>query len=231
MKIKRLIIIVAVLVALSVTTALAYGDDIRQFVFGRSSIAQVESIDDRTKITNETASMGVGIRNSSFFNAEQYIGKSSFSTIDELRQAASFDVREPLFLPGNTVLNNVAGSRFTEEEHIYAAMFDYSIRHTPSYVQKGDVYVLENFSEVFSGFSGFSLSQCFVGHDAYLEIDTLYTFEKVMIGDCEASVVFQSDDNTEITSLYWQKNGVVYILHSYGASLDLDTMTAIAESV
>jgi hypothetical protein len=213
----RPVLIGAVIIALSISTALAA--DLPGFI--RSlMVAQVETIDVTGVLVDETASMGADLRISGSYNVEHYTGERSFSTIYELRQAAAFDVLEPRYVPDNVELGNVSGILFAEE-HILGTTFDY--------VSFGDTI-----NDVTEFSLQFSLVQLFVGTDGFLEIETLNIVQREMVGDVEAFIVRrdESGDSTlSATSLYWQVDDIVYIIHSYRDRLTIDTMIAIAESL
>ncbi len=201
-------LIATVLLAAFVTTAFAYGDIIRQFVFGSAKIEQVEEI-----LPRDGDNMGGHIVSSYGFTGNQYRsaykGVTEFDTVSELAAAAEFEVKVPSFLPKNATLNQIFGSRFTKEEKIYEAHLGYSIE-----------WVAERTHTI----SNLNLLQFYIG-DERMDIQTIKPIQKVMIGDCEASAIL--DDGIE---LIWVKDGIVYQL-SCSTLLDLDTMISIAESI
>jgi hypothetical protein len=213
----RPIIVGAIIFALTVSTALAA--DLPGFIRGLI-IAQVETVDDARELVDETASTGADFRVGESINIEHYVGERSFSTINELRQAATFVIKEPRFIPDNVELGNLSGMLFAEE-NIYGATFDF--------LSFGDTI-----NDVTEFSLQFSFVQLFVGADGYLEIETQNIVQQVMVGDVEAFIVRrdESDESTlSAISLYWQVADVVYIIHSYRDSLTVDTMIAIADSL
>lgn len=191
----RAAILAAVFAALSLTTAFAYGDEIigalRQFMFGDSSAAQFEVIDEdiiiRFTIINRSGLVEPGVING-------YIG---FSTMEEARQAAPFTVREPLYLPENAVLDMVNVARCKDGSYGYDVQIGYTI-------------------ELPDGNGRLDLFQYYAGPDAYIELDTTYSIQKTAVGGIEASVLQGEGD----TYLYWIKDDVLYELFSRAYDLE-----------
>ena len=225
----RPLLIASVIIIAVATTALAYGEEILQFIFAQ----QVENVDNEMQIflydSDETITMGISIINS-HIDIEQFIGVLEFSTIDELRQAAAFDVKLPTYLPADILhlgQNTISGLAFNEDERIYAVSIGYNSFR--------EVWVNEQIDEQDEQIY-FELNQFFLGNEGQFVIETLSPFQRVMIGGSEGIVIHRTNDNPDLAfsstlSMYWQKRGVLYIISSYGDGLDIDTMIKIAESL
>ena len=224
----RPLLIASVIIIAVATTALAYGDDIWQLIFAQ----QVENVDSEMQIflydSDETITMGVSIINSNidFFKPKGII---DFSTLDELRHAAAFDVRLPSYLPADIMHlthSYISGLTYDEDEKIYGVTIGYSF-FEDEWIDEPQIEKRIHFD----------FNQFYMGIEGQLHIETLSPFQRVMIGSSEGIVIHNTDNNPDpdlvwsVLSMYWQKNGVLYIIHSYGEGLDIDTMIKIAESL
>jgi len=216
-KFRVLVITIAIFIVATATTALAYGDEIWQFIFA----GQVESVDEGLQIhlydISGTATMGVSLLNSKT-DLNQPTIMQEFTSLDELKQAAAFDLKLPSYMSADIEsLSNgyILGFKNIEDENIYAINIGYYF---------SDEEIL------------FDVSQLYLGDEGQLMVETIWPIEWIMVGDNEGLVIYSFYDGehqaySSNLSLYWQNNGILYILHSYGATLDLETMIKIAESI
>jgi hypothetical protein len=214
------LLVAATLVVVLASTAFAFSDEIRQFMFGTSKIEQVEGF-----CTVEFPLGQPVLRYTIQNGLYQLIPQRDedmveFSTVEELRQAAAFNVKEPN-IPLNAELCNVIGWKYTEEKQLYAAHLYYNI--------------IFNEADKFRERHTLSFRQYDAGPDAYFDVETVYPIQQVKIGKIEASLAWYQGEDSESMNLYWMKNGILYELGYYGLSPDrefgLDTLIAIAESV
>jgi len=212
----RTLLIAAAVLALSVTAAFAASGELRevisQVVFGRSGIKQVDEFGDGY----ENAYLYVRVWNNNYSCYSRYAGETEFQTLGELRQAASFEVKEPHYLLEGMELRDVYGFRFRRGDN----KFDV----------KGDYYGAWLWYEYDDG--GFGFHQYYVGADTFYEIETTNPIQKVMIGGAEAAVILRDmdgDGSVVWISMYWIKDGIAYEMES--PTFDLETMIAIAESI
>ena len=89
-------------------------------------------------------------------------------------------------------LENVAVQRYTDGTAGYDVYVHYRVE-TPD------------------GTDGLNVNQYFAGPDAYVELETVYPIQKVMVGDIEASLVYAEDSMTRYR-LYWLKDSILYEL-------------------
>jgi len=209
--------VVAVFIVVTATTALAYGDEIWQLIFAR----QVESVDDGLQIhlydSSDTATIGVSLLNSQF-DLNQPSIMQEFTSLDELKQAVAFDLKLPSYMPAdieNLHYSYILGSENIENGNIFAINIGYYFN---------DEKIL------------FDVSQFYLGDEGQLMVETVWPIQWTMVGDNEGLVIHSTYDGEHQAysgnlSLYWQNNGILYILHAYGATLDLETMIKIAESI
>ena len=212
--VKRSVGLKAALIAASITvfvlvTGFAYGAEIiatiQQFMFGESSAVQVEELNGGRGV------IGFRIVNRSLADSTKHDGVTQFTSIEEANQFATFTIKAPRYLPENVIgLEYVAVQRYTDGSAGY------------------DVYVHYRV-EIPNGTDGLNLNQYYAGPDAHVELETVHSIQKVMVGDIEASLVY-AEDSMARYSLYWLKDCILYELTS-GGSFDLETILAIAESV
>jgi len=232
----RTVLIAAIIAALTITTALAYGGVIQEFIFGDSRAVRVEVVEEpNTQGTAsywidgeeievvETEPMRIAVYNQ---NGVELIGRVSDTTPfyvglpmdgwDEWDdQYAPFTIRKPSYLPMDSALSLV---QLAQDEY-------------------GDaVAVTLNFT--FGGGSSWVLGQFYVGQEGYFELETTYPIEKVMIGDIEALLmempIAVSGVDQTWRVLTWMSDGYVFMLdHAADTTqgLDLETLIAIAESI
>jgi len=217
-KFHPLLVAASILIVVAATTALAYGEEIRQFMFGGSSITQVGEIENTFNLA------GVPIREVHIINGRypqmdwplNFEGWEKFSSQDELGQAAAFDVKTPGYLPETVDLNSISiyGAWYTSEKHIEFVFIEYG---GGSSIGNGVV----------------ALSQWYAGPDASFEIVTIYPIEKVMVNDAEAFLIIETiEENMERAILYWKQGSVLYELqYTVFDGMDLDILIAIAESI
>lgn len=206
----RTLLVAAALAALSVTAVFAYSGVLREFMFGDSTARQVEAAR-ADGFVNRNIFEHFELKNSDYSHTS--IKQISFSALDELRQEAAFDVKEPRLLPEGSELLQIFGVQYTESGYMYGAVFRY-------------------FSEFVNGrrydpLNSLILTQLYIGPGAYVEFDVVHPIEKVTVGDAEASVVIQNDSG--FLHIYWIQNGVLYGLA--GSGLDLGALITIADSV
>ena len=219
-----MLVLIIAIIALMATAGVAIANDGFKVIFGRSSIAQVESIDGGMQWINDYYGIGAVVKNSKYFNLDQYNDNySTFYDVDALREAVPFKINTPQYFPHPTVLERISAAHFTKDDVIYAAEFIYRI----SAVLPDRSYLSTDFI----------LSYNYVGSGAYLEIETLHNIQKTTVGNCDAALVFFEDaddpDFIAETSLFWIKDGILYVLNSdyKNKILDVDAMIAIAESI
>jgi hypothetical protein len=192
----------AVIVVLSLTTAFAYGEAIMTFMFGDSIAAQVHKID-----SDSDAVVRFRIVNESALASHIGNGLHEFDTVEEADQFGLMPVKAPDYLPENvTGLERVSIGK----------------------AEWGAIAVVTYRVEAPNRSSLLSIHQHYAGPDAYVELETIYAIQKIMIGGVEASVVY--DEHEDETQIYWIKDDVLLILYS-GKEYDLETLLAIAESV
>jgi len=259
---KRVLIAasLAIITALLLTTALAYGETIvetiRQIVFGDSSVSLVYD-PQNSNVEVDISENGMAIRTDAE-NTFKIIDRSvepgtdslsmklesgefeRFSNVEEANKIAPFTIMEPNILPENAELNKVLVYCYPDGTLSYDAMVLYLI----------DYEIFDAAGEVIGlGGGGITLIQRYAGPDAYIDGTVLYPFtvEKGMVGYNEAIMVntnmpelldMESDFGGDFLKLIsmtivWLKNGVCYEL---SASLpdyvcDKDILIAIAESI
>jgi len=197
-------LVAATLCVALVTSALAYGDAIWQFVFGSSSVRQVE-FDEYNVIFDGGRSVAIGrpsdgpnreIMNRSVPNIEltwedfHSLGYAegiteSFSSYDDLRQAAPFAVREPSYMPTDWKFTNAELFLYEDGSYSY------------------DVFSFYHKTDEFN--PSICIAQFFVGPDAYFDISVAESYEfyirpgvgfhhtnqieNIMVGDIEAMLI------------------------------------------
>ncbi|MDR2568989.1 MAG: DUF4367 domain-containing protein [Oscillospiraceae bacterium] len=119
------------------------------------------------------------------------------ASFDEIRALVSFDVQYPSYLPyeGHWDISVMSAYR------VYAA-----------YWFNGNTNPIHMF-------------QYFSGDDAYIKLASTHPIEKVMVGNIEATALFDGISNW----LYWMNDGIVFELFSN--TYDIDTLIVIAKSV
>ena len=156
-------------------------------------------------------------------------------TVEEISQRAMFTIKEPIYLShvrwlGRPYMRMYTLVSIDEDGYIYGVILTYS---SPAGLP-----------------FAFTLSQWYAGEDGYFEIETTNPIEKVMIGDIEALLVeYVIDDGGGILNprireadmikreLFWMQDGIVFSISGYEnvrtpfASIDLETLIAIAESI
>lgn len=197
-----------ILAALLLTTAFAYGEEIiavlSQFMFGRSSIAQVDSVDGgNAAIGFEIVNRSQTTENGDF----RYTSYVQFSSFDEANQVAPFDIKEPSYIPENAALNYIAVLQFKDKSYGYDVQASYTIEKT-------------------NGTGSFNLFLYYAGPGAYLNIETVEPIQVIMVGDTEASAIYTKDGTVH---MYWIQDEIVYELFS--TSYDTETLLKIAESI
>lgn len=218
----RAVVIAAVIAALVFTTAAAYRvqivDIIKQLVLEDSIATQVVYED-----MQQIGSFGVMNRTSLLEDEDYPLG--FFNTLEEARQAAPFYIREPLFLPDSVSgLRSVGVWRVKDPDmpDLHFVILNYDIP-----LDGGGIGLLE-------------LRQTFAGADAYIELETTGSVEKIMIGDIEAVLItYESGHNAYGTvntaaayTIWWLKDEIAYELNNeFSGKIDLNTMVAIAESI
>ncbi len=206
----RTVLVTAVLVTVFVTTAFAVSNALREIVFENHNIEQYEPGE-----INHDGIEGIvgtyGVRDS-YFNVSDYAGASTFNTVEELAEAAEFEVKEPSFLPENATLSQVVGVRYTEEEKIYEAHLGYHFERVTETSYHG--YMI-------------NFRQSYIGENARMEIKTVYPIQKVTVNGHEATAILENSQGD--IELYWMEGDMAY--HLLTGGLDLDTVIAIAESV
>ena len=205
-RIKAKTLLIAAVLSIAVTTvAFAHGEAIIQFMFGNSSIKQVEQVGEKS---SNAISMEIVNRSEHTWNHDRDYSSILFNSYDEANQSAPFEIKEPSYIPGNATLEKIAVPQFKDDK-----TFGYDVRITYNV-------------ELSNGNGMFGLFQYFTGPDAYLSIETVEGIEKVMVGDIDASVINWEGWGAH---LYWIKDEIVFELFS--SSYDLDILIAIAESI
>jgi hypothetical protein len=202
-RLKPLLAAAAMSVILAIS-AFAYGDSIRQFIFGNDNPARDNLVSFGT-INNMQISIGA-------FNIDvndwEPRGFKVFDTLEEANQFSLFTIKEPDYLPEDTRLLRVEVTQRIDGTSGYWAYLTYEF---PGVESK----------------PAFVLRQLFVGANAYFELqEENANMKKIQIGGEDAVAVLQEEC---WWLLYWIKDGVIYELKSF--DYDLDTLIAIAESV
>jgi regulator of RNase E activity RraB len=198
----KTLLLAAVLSVMMATLAFAYGDTIIQFMFGDSSIRQVEKVGSDIAIAMEIVN-----RADYAWNHDREYSSVLFSTYNEANQSAPFVIKEPSYIPDNAALEKIAVPQFKDKTFGYDVRITYDV-------------------ELTNGNGSIGLFQFYVGPDAYLNMQTVEGIQKVMVSEIEASVVHWGGWGVH---LYWIKDEIVYELFS--SSYGLDTLIAIAESI
>lgn len=225
----RTMLIAAALVLAFVTTAFAYGDVIRQFMFGNSNAEQVEAIlinnsdnpeepfnvEELVKVVNR-ASVA---RSGDDGTLDSLLPKERFNSIEDAQKAAPFLLKEPSFLP-ESLANHP--ERYTRIPFFDDGTYAYTAETT--------------FAEIQANNGGrFVFGQIYIGSEACFDVKTTRTIEKMEVNGTEALVLYgESETSTwdSTVTIAWIKDKVAYILTGSGPfRYDLDTMIAIAESV
>jgi hypothetical protein len=217
--IKALLVAAVLAVALS-ATAFAYGSEIvgaiQQFMFGDSSIKQVEKVGSDTTFTlgdgtvvdgDIAVAMEIVNRVDYAWNHDREYTSVMFSTYREANQSAPFVIKEPSYIPANATLEKIAVPQFEDKTYGYDIRITYNV-------------------DLPNGNGSLGLFQYYAGSDAYLNMQTVEGIQKVMVGSIEASIVNWGDWGTH---LYWIQDEIVFELFSF--SYDLDTLVKIAESM
>ena len=227
---RSLVLAAAVFSAVWLTATFAYGDNIagiiQQFMFGKSSAKQVDTPAHQFEIVN-------------WSGLTKKRGKAGqFATVEEARENTPFAIKIPSYLPRGEEPKFIHVSRFKQKDGKYAHVFRI-------------VYGLEvSYGEI----AAFHLFQYYIGPDAYINLKTSASIQKVMIGDIEATAVGGGGDyiniktsetiqkviisDIEVTAdtvsaggvtLYWMQDEILFEM--YSDNYDLDTLIAIAETM
>ena len=207
-------VIAAVIAMLVLTTAATYGSEIvtaiKQVVFGDSIGTQLDP-----EHVLYIGSWGIMNRSNLDGAADYPVGL--FDSLEEARLAAPFHIKEPSYLPNSVAgLRNVGVWRVEDPENPWMHFV------TLNYDLVGDGRLLE-------------LKQVYAGPDAHIEVETISSIGKIMVGDVEALLVSSDgrDDviNDQSYSLWWIMDGIAYELSCYRDVANLETLLAIAESI
>ena len=222
----RAAVLAAIIAALVLTTAFTFGSEIvgviKQVMFGDSIAKQVVS-------DNSLYIESLGVMNIAELSDAKDYPLGLFDTLEEARQAAPFPIREPAYLPDDvTGLNSVGVWRAEAETGPWMHF----------------VIVSYNIALVPDGNSILQLRQFYAGPDAYFDIESVSSIEKVMVGDVEAVLVTTYGksgfgDGNVISNvsdtgyaLYWLNYGIAFELSvDYHNGYTPETMVRIAESV
>jgi len=213
---KRSLILITVIAVLLINTVSVYGNAIinviQQFMFGNSSITQVEKIDVGDELDGITLNMYI-IKNRSEFTewGDRFGRYITFGNLDEALEVIPFKIQKPKFIP-NAVFD--AAHIIYLDEQVYGY----------------DVWLKYRVNEI----SELNLYQYYVGSDAYIEYTTIESIQKVMVGDIEASVTIWDiwgDGSAEYMSLIWIKDEIIFRLECGSYVYDLETLIQIAESI
>ncbi len=211
-------VLAAVLLVVFSTTAFAYGGDIineiKRIMFGGSAVTQVYVTGDGVttlKIVNRSdfANTGYEERDNNI-HTQQSTEIQAFPTYKEASQAAPFHIKEPSWIPENVELSSVNVIVAKNKKLSYDAIINYWAKEP----------------DTNGKYNWITLYQYYAGPDASIEIQTVMSIEKIMIGDIEGSVV---KDNHDLICLYRIKDEVVFELQ--GFCYDLETLVAMAESL
>ena len=147
-----------------------------------------------------------------------YAGEAVFSSVDELAQAAAFEVKAPKYIPSNAEFSQAIGLRFSKDEQIHA---------------DEQIFVVDISYKVHKWFGEGSLFLTLFCAKAPPDT-TIWTgyatdqpIEQVMIGEFGAAAIFNDDE--KYIKLLWKNADVQYELSS--GTYDLETLIAIAESI
>jgi len=218
--------IAAIIAALVLTTAFTLGNEIvgviRQIVFGNSIAKQVDA-------DNVDFLKSLGIMNATELSDAEDYPLGLFYTLEEARQAAPFPIREPSYMPENITGLNSVGVWRAESENGPLMHF---------------VIVAYNMSLELGGNALLELRQIYAGPDAYFDIESVSSIEKVMVGDTEAVLITTEGRSTfgdgdvivnvsdTAYALYWIKYGIAFELNvDYHDGYSPETMIRIAESI
>jgi len=242
----RTVLISAVIAALMTTTVLAYGNVLRELVFGDSRAAQVETVYNpnrggiRTGVVyqpwrisvydqNGVDQMGEFVSHSRLYESDwwlEMLGRAETERLGlvpdvETAYYAPFAIRKPAYLPENTELADIW------------------IAHG----QRGDAIMLYFVNRAGIGHGSIALTLFYVGSGGYFEIETTDIFDEVMVGDVNAlrmdiPILVQPsfyDETSEYTiqHLIWAADDYVYVLtNTYGPTMErVYDLVAIAESI
>lgn len=222
----RAAVLAAVVAALVLTTAFTFGNEIvgviRQVMFGDSIAKHV--------VSDNSHYLGyMGVMNIADLSDAGDYPRGLFNTLEEARQAAPFPIRAPDYLPENITGLNSVGVWCAEVENgpwMHFAIVSYDIA-----LELGGNSILQ-------------LRQVYAGPDAYFDIESVSSIEKVMVSDVEAVLVTTEgksdfgDGNVIINvsdtayALYWLKYGVAFELSvDFHDGYTPETMIRIAESI
>ena len=240
---RNLIAIAAVLIVALSTTTIALGGEIaamlRQISFGRSEATQVESLGDGigphiAVMSGSELEVEVNYGEGLLEAFDEHTRYTLFETMEEARSAVPFELTEPAYLPESVI--GFGGA------YVYYFIID----------QAPDKNIVSFWYDIdipnIYGIPGgrISLWQEYIGPEAYIEMTTISTVERVMVGDIEAVFSFADSSTDSLSdsdpfrgwarcSITWIKNGFLFELTNsaiWAESLyDLDTMIAIAASV
>ena len=237
---KPAVIAAAVAIALLVfsTAALAYSENLREFIFGNSSARLVDFSEEHVNEYEEgfiISASSDGIVNRSVPDVSysgivviESLDDSSFIehflSFEELQQAALFTIKEPSYLPTDMKFMEAGILLYEDGTYSYDVVSTYECKENKkmlSFVQK------------------------YVGADAYLDLQIIDRIEvsdfqsnthleTVMVGDTEAllsvnSVTVYASEQSNYLTLSWVNDGVAYMLST--SDFDVETLITIAKSV
>jgi hypothetical protein len=249
---KAAVAAATVVTLLLATTVFAYGSDIidaiREFMFGDSTIEQVDEIDVGDALQKAGFSedakvvwlLGFEGTDNSVFGSDQAarVSSSVFATVDEANDITTFTIGEPTYLPRGVAQQTYAVEVFTnpQDGEVEGGTAWVSLKYEFDGVQEllvGGIHITSDvdFDELNLVID---LNQYYVGPDGHAFIETVYPIEKVMVGDNEASLV-QGDPSVFgrglDTKLCWKKGDIFFEMTFSSKWYDAETMIEIAESI
>jgi len=239
---RHLVVVVALVLVFALSiTAFAYGEEIWQFMFGRSNAEVVKSINHAGSINGidglgeNRGGVGFEIVNRSanttgviddictgeviddgFFvddGVTRFTVSNStlFDTYEQAKAIAPFEISVPGYLPPNASLNGIRVTRFPNGEYAYETHISYNL----------DLGV--------DGRGGITLSEYYVGPDAYINLATEYSIEKTVVGKAEAASVCEISTGNQW--LYWITDDVLFVISGNSVVISPDILHRIAESL
>jgi len=184
-------------------------DAIRQITFGHSFATQIEAGSDADYGRYDFVNSSVKHINSTVMPVK---------TLVEAKDKAAFNFIAPTYIPERTIIEAIYLEYNEIDSCAYAVVVCFSI----------DV----SNSSMITGSLGFTLSQYYVGPDAYLDIVTMGNIEKIDLGEIEALLITNDFGNPYgyiNIDILWINDETVFWLHS--TALFLEPLLTMANSI
>ena len=203
----RKLLVLAVFAVFCLATTVVYGEDIVRYI--RRTV-----FEHQTEEGTVVSIIRVGPEGT----------VNSYYSIEEARQAGSFDLKEPLFLPEGAKLLRA----------------DVDFTDSPDGKQAGEIFLYYQFPRANgSGFDQIILIQKNIVYIDLISDDGAFErAELIMPGDVEgADIIIVSDVEAKFSSvdfcqtLHWKQDGYAYSMQVFSTTLDKETIIAIAESM